>query len=262
MKKKIAILSDLHSGHRAGLTHPGFLPEDPLPQAAPFVELSKACWDFFENRICAAGPFDYVIVNGDSVDGRGEKSKGSELWTSNMEDQCDMAIRALRRVPVKRSTKWIMTYGTPYHTGDAEDWENKVALAFNAEIGDHLWVDIEGVVFDLKHHPAGSSNVPQGRHTGVAKDRMWNVMQEHAQMQPGSDVFIRSHVHYHDFCGGVDWLGMTTPALQSAGSKFGTRRCVGEVDFGFITFEVENGSYSWTKHIARLAQQKATVIKL
>lgn len=262
MSKKIAVLSDLHSGHKAGLTHPGFLPSEPVERDAPFVDAAKAYWGFFEGRIKAHDPFDIVIVNGDLVDGPGKKSGGIEEWTTDMDTQCEMAIRALRRVPVHRKTKWVMTRGTPYHTGEAEDHEDKIAAVFDAKIGEHEWVDIEGVVFDLKHHPAGSSGVPQGRHTGVAKDRMWNIMWANEELQPSADVFIRSHVHYHNFCGGPDWLALTTPALQGFGSRYGARRCTGVVDFGFLTFEVNKGAFSWSKHIAKLEQQKATVTKL
>jgi len=262
MSKKIAVLGDLHCGHRSGLTHPGFLPTEPIDKQKPFVDAAIEYWNFYETRIRQLGPFDVVIVNGDMIDGPGKKSGGSELWTADPEDQCDYAIKALRRVPVTRKTKWILTRGTPYHTGDDTDHENKIANAFHAKIGEHEWVDIEGVVFDVKHHPAGSSGIPQGRHTAVAKDRMWNVMWAHEDMQPDSDIFLRSHVHYHNLCGGPDWLAMTLPALQGMGTKFGARRCVGIVDFGFVTFEVDKGKYLWQAHTARLEHQKATVLKL
>ena len=260
--KRILILSDLHSGHKAGLTHPGFLPSDPAPLDKPFVDASKAYWNWFETNVRKSGPFDVVIVNGDAVDGRGKKSGGIELWTTEMETQCDMAVRALRRVPVTKKTQWVFTRGTPYHTGDDIDHENRIAEDFNAKIGEHEWIDIEGVVFDVKHHPAGSSGIPNGRHTGVAKDRLWNMIWHHETMQPDAQVFIRSHVHYHNFCGGPDWLAMTTPALQGFGSRYGARRCTGIVDFGFVTFDADRGKYSWQAHVAKLDAQRATLTKI
>jgi hypothetical protein len=156
----------------------------------------------------------------------------------------------------------FLSHNTSYHVGLDEDWENVIADRLEAKIGEHEWVDIEGVVFDLKHHPAGSSGIPQGRHTGVAKDRLWNLMWNERQMQPKASVFIRSHVHHHNFCGGPDWLAMTTPALQGIGSRFGSRRCSGIVDFGFVTFNVNKGEYSWQAHIASIEAQKSLVTKL
>jgi hypothetical protein len=259
--KNILVISDLHCGHKAGLTPPGFLPTEGLPLDKVFISAAKEYWNFFESGIRTSGPFDIVIVNGDLIDGKGRKSGGTELWTTDMEGQCDMATAALRKIPVKKGVKFIITKGTSYHVGEAEDWENLIASRMDAQIGDHLWADIEGVVFDLKHHPAGSSGIPQGRHTGVAKDRLWNLLWSRDNIQPDSQVFIRSHVHYHNHCGGPDWLAMTTPALQGFGSKFGARRCSGQVDFGFVTFQVNKGTYSWQAHIAKLPTQKAKALK-
>lgn len=260
--KKILVLSDLHCGHHAGLTHPGYLPEDPEAHIAPLKASALQYWKFYEDGIRAHDAFDVVFVNGDLIDGRGEKSGGVELWTSDRGDQVDWAIRALRRVPVHKKTRWVITRGTPYHTGNFENWEDQVADAFGAKIGEHEWVDIEGVVFDLKHHPSGSSSIPHGRHAAIARDRLWNILWNEREMQPRADVFIRSHVHYHNFSGGPDWLALTTPALQGFGSRFGARRCSGIVDFGFLTFTVNRGTYTWQPHIAKLAAQKAAIIKL
>ena len=63
---------------------------------------------------------------------------------------------------------------------------------------------------------------------------------------PKADVLIRSHVHYYDFDGDFDWLGMTTPALQGYGSKFGGRKCTGTVDVGLVYFDVKGkDDYTW-----------------
>ena len=171
-----------------------------------------------------------------------------------------MAVKAAR-VGISAKTKVVCTYGTAYHTGDGEDFENLVASDLNAKIGSHEWVDVEGVMFDLKHHCA-SSSVPHGRHTGVARDRLWNVLWNERAMSPKADVIVRSHVHYYDFCGGVNWLGLTTPALQGLGTKYGSRRCSGTVDFGFLVFECNKGAYTWKHFIANVREQAAKAIKL
>jgi hypothetical protein len=259
--KKILLISDTHCGHIAGLTRPKWLSEE--AQGKPLGKLSVALWNWFEKEVRANGPYDVIIHNGDMIDGKGKKSGGTEQITCDLEEQCDMVIDLLRWLPKRKGCEFIMTYGTPYHTSpDGEDWENVIAQTMNATIKSQLWVDIEGVVFDLKHQPAGNSNVPHGRHTGVAKDRLWNLLHNERDMQPRSNCLIRSHVHHHHFCGGPEWMGMTTPALQAAGSKYGERRCVGIVDFGFVTFTVDKGKYSWQPHIAKLQEQKATTIRL
>jgi hypothetical protein len=262
MSKKIAVLSDFHCGHKVGLTPKGYLPEEPADERARWVNANKAYYNWYSQNIRKNGPYDIIFINGDLVDGTGKKSGGTEQITTDMEEQCDMAVKIIREIPKSKNCSIVITRGTPYHTGDSEDWENIIAERVDAAIGEHEWVDVEGVVFDLKHHPAGSSGIPHGRHSGVARDRLWNLIWAEKELQPKGDVFIRSHVHYHNFAGGPDWLAMTTPALQGFGSRYGARRCTGIVDFGFVTFTVNKGTYTWQPIIAKLEEQKAPMIKL
>jgi len=265
MSKKIAVLSDFHCGHRVGLTPTGWLPEkDENGEIPLWAQINKAHWTWYAREIARNGPYDIIFVNGDLVDGKGKKSGSTELLAPDMEDQADMATKIIRMVPKTKNCKIVITRGTPYHvsSSDGEDWENVIAERVGATVTDHAWIEVEGIVFDLKHHPAGSSGLPHGRHTGVAKDRLWNQILAAEGEQTKADVVIRSHVHYHNFAGGPDWIAMTTPALQGAGSKFGARRCSGKVDFGFITFTVDKGTFSWKQHIAKLVEQKAPLLKL
>lgn len=256
--KKILVVSDFHCGHKVGLNRPEHISGTRLP----WQKANLAYWEWFSENVAKHGPYDIIFANGDLIDGKGQKSGGVEQITTNREDQVNMAIEIIEHIPKKKGWKMVITRGTPYHAGDEEDWENKIADHFKAKIGEHEWVDVEGVVFDLKHHPAGGSSVPHGRHTAVARDRLWNVLWAEKKLQPKADIFIRSHVHYHNGAIGNGWLAMTTPALQGFGSRYGARRCSGEVDYGFVTFEVEKGAYSWQAHIAQLEEQRATLIKL
>jgi hypothetical protein len=259
--KNVLVISDTHCGHIVGLCKPKWLSAE--QQSKAFGKLSVALWSWFEKEIKANGPYDVVIHNGDMIDGKGKRSGGTEQVTTDLEEQSEIAIDIIRGIPKTKDCKIFMTHGTPSHTSeDGEDWENVIAKAVGGTIKSHMWVEIEGVVFDLKHQPAGNSNVPQGRHTGVAKDRLWNVLWHEREQQPKGQVFIRSHVHHHNFAGSGDWLGMSTPALQAAGTKYGQRRCVGIVDYGFVTFQVNNQQYSWQPHIAQIKEQKETIIRL
>lgn len=205
------------------------------------------------------GPIDICIANGDLVDGRGEASGGSEI-ICDVGEQADMATSILKRVKAK---KYIQSYGTPYHTGKVVDYEKGIADRLDGVIQSHPFIEVNGVTFDIKHEPAGNSNIPHGRHTGIAKDRLWNLLWADNERQPKADVFIRSHVHYHAFCGGPDWLGVQLPALQAAHTKYGARRCVGIVDFGITHFDVfSDGSYTWQTKTAKLEHEKQTAISL
>ena len=266
--KKVLVISDLHCGHLVGLTHPSWwVPEKEVAGSKTkrnkFALVQRQCWAFYEQEIKRHGPFDVVLFNGDAVDGKGERSGGTEQITTDREEQCEMACAAIRPT-MNKHTKLVMTFGTAYHTGKDEDWEALVASDLGAvKIGSHEWVDIDGVLFDLKHH-VGSSTIPHGRHTAVARENLWSLLWAERGMVPRgktNTVIVRSHVHYFSYCGGAEWLALTTPALQGMGSKYGGRVCSGLVNFGFVVFTVEKGSYQWQPILADIDSQRAKAIR-
>lgn len=244
MPKRILAASDTHCGHFSGLTPPMYwLPIDgSKPQVAA---LQRELWNWYANTLTAAGPFDAALWLGDLIDGRGERSGSTELLEVDRITQCEMAVECLKeaKAPVN-----VLAKGTPYHTGQAEDFEDLIAQELpGSTIGGHEWAEANGVVFDLKHKVGGSS-IPHGRHTAVAKERLWNMLWAEKGYAPRADVILRGHVHYHAHCGGHDWLAMTLPALQGPGSTYGVRQCSGTVDFGFVSFEIQDdGGYTWTE---------------
>lgn len=260
---RIVSISDPHCGHRAGLTPPEWqdaITEGSHTQRNKFAVLQREGWKYYAKIIDSIKPVDVLIVGGDAIDGTGSRSGGTELITTDRNDQIDMAAQCIEYVGAK---KIIMVYGTAYHVGEDEDWElvlsNQVKAA---KIGSHEWLNAHGVIFDVKHH-VGASSVPYGRHTAVAKEHLWNQLWSEHGEQPKANVLLRGHVHYHTYCGGPGWLAMTMPALQGTGTKFGARRCSGTVDFGLVHFDVtKGGSFSWTAHIAKLQSQQAKTLSL
>lgn len=250
-RKRIAVLSDLHCGSLVGLTPPAWHTGD---------ELQRDMWQWYQREMVDLGPVDACFVLGDAIDGKGNRSGGVEQITTDLITQTDMATAALRHVQAK---DFVFVHGTPYHVGaDGEDMERLIARALGARIGGHEWISVNGCVFDLKHK-VGGSGVPHGRHTAVARERLWNQLWHMRELAPKANVILRGHVHYHSFCGGPGWLAMTLPALQGPGSHYGVRQCSGIVDFGFVVFDVEqDGSYSWRVHEykASIAEPKAVCL--
>ncbi len=244
---RICVVSDLHSGHRIGLTPPGYqwlaTTDDPIHNK--FALAQADMWNRFRADIEAVReehPIDIAIVNGDAIEGKGTRSGGTELLKADRGEQVNIAVTAIREIGAEQI---VMTYGTPYHTGAEEDWENAVASGVGAvKIESHGLYEIDGVIIDARHH-ISSSIIPHGRFTALARENLWASIW--ADRYPGSkpDILIRSHVHYYGFCGDNEWLGMTTPALQGMGSKYGSRICSGRVDFGFVIIDISHGEYTW-----------------
>jgi len=214
-------------------------------------------WNHNKSWLHRYGSPDVLLFCGDGIDGKGKRSGGTELLTTDRHAQADMATELLAMWKAERV---CMVYGTPYHTGDDEDWERIIAKNLDAEIHGQMFVKVNGLNFHMKHN-VGSSTIPHGRHTAVAKDRMWLQLWEDAADWPKADVILRGHVHYHQFCGGPDWLGMTLPALQAAGTKYGSRQCLGIVHFGIVVFDVApDGTYDWHAETVVIRAQAPTVV--
>lgn len=247
--KRLVVMADLHCGNVVGLTHPDFDSDTREGTRHKLYQARRKYWRFYTDALDELRPIDVLVVNGDCIDGKGEKSGGTELLTADRNEQCDMASAAIQETKCRAV---YMTYGTPYHGGASEDFEQKIAHDIGAaKIGGHDWLDINGLVIDYRHH-VGASTVPHGRHTAIARERLWSVLWAEFNEYPRSNVIIRSHVHYFNHAGGYGWLAMTTPALQGAGSKFGARICSGTVDFGLVSFDITGkDSYTWRAHIAR-----------
>jgi len=267
--KRNLVMADLHCGHLIGLTPPkwweqfipGHTDEEGEPatsrQAAAVIE--QELWEWFASEVDALKPIDNLFANGDLIDGKGEKSGGTELRVSDRNHQCQMAAECLLYPEAERI---YITYGTPYHSGQSEDFEDNVAEKVGAvEIGSQLWVEVNGVVFDLKHQ-VGRSSVPYGGLTPIAKEAIINQLEAEKEEEPNSDILIRSHTHQFWHCGNGDWLALTTPALQAKGTKFGARRVVGGIQIGFVYFDVyEDGSFRWQARRIKLASQRPQVLQ-
>jgi len=249
MKKRVLVISDFHSGHVLGLTHPGYDFTTGHKTQTAHYQVRRTIWSWYKERVMKLKP-DIVICNGDCIDGKGDKSGGTELLTLDRDEQCEMAIAALQAIP--RRPKLFMSYGTGYHTGNNEDWEDIVAREMEAEkIGAEDTIDVNGLLINYRHH-VGRSGIPHGRHTAVAKEKLWNAIWAERGEYPKADVIIRSHVHYYNYAGGPSWLGLTTPALQGYGSKYGARRVTGTVDVGMVHFDVKGkDDWTWESHILR-----------
>jgi len=81
-----------------------------------------------------------------------------------------------------------MVRGTAYHTGSCEDWEDMIARAVGAKIADRMWVRVNGVVFDLRHH-IGSSLLPHTRGIPLSRERLLNSLwSERVDGQPRANA--------------------------------------------------------------------------
>lgn len=276
---RVLALGDTHCGHAVGLTHPDYQWSEHKPNGdgdltkrSKYARIQRECWQNYKKILTSIEPIHKVLFLGDAIDGRGAKSGGVELITSDREDQCDMAASALNEIRLHAAKGFAIraVYGTDYHVGsDGEDWENIVAdKAGIDKIGSHEWPSVNGLVFDMKHK-VGSSSIPHGRSTATLREMLWNEIWAAQEHQPRCDVLLRGHVHYAqgvwapDITGRDRW-GFTLPALQAMGSRYGARQCSGIVHWGMMHFDVSSKGelVDWKAHIVTITRQVAKAEEL
>lgn len=245
---RLLCISDTHCGHWSGLTHPDY---QFLKKWKPFQRQAyKKFLEIVEN----VDP-THLIITGDMIDGN---KNPVECVTVDREMQMEMAVRIILDTGVAKGNI-AMVHGTKYHIG-SEDWESLIAKAVGAKIDDELFVDLNGVIFGLKHH-IGTSSIPWGRYTAPARARHNNFLEAARDIQPKANIILRGHCHYYGYCGGEGWMAMTLPPLQWS-TKFG-RRIDNQINWGCIAFYIKpDGTYWWEEHLAVLPVTKKKAIKM
>jgi hypothetical protein len=256
--KRVVFMSDLHCGHRVGLTPT----EWQKPKSNKWHSIQVAMWDWYTNLMKRLAPIDIVIVNGDAIDGKGPKSEGTELIVTDRAEQATMAFQA---IAYAKAGKYAMVRGTPYHVGPGEDYEDWIADRLECKVGDHEWYDINGLIIDCKHAISGSTQ-PHTKATGILSDNIWNIIwAEHDKLQPMSDVYVRSHLHSYMDVSGIrrGQRCFILPALQGFGSKYGAKQCRRMVDVGVLVCDIKDRNHwSWTVELMDMRLLAATAVKL
>jgi len=250
-KKRCMVISDLHCGHRAGLTPPKWQTE-----FSSFYDQQVEMWEWYAQKCTELKP-DILFVLGDMVDGRGKKSGGTEQITTSFKEQVKMVEYCLN---MTGAGKMVAVYGTPYHT--SVDGEDSECFIKNIKISGHEFPKIHDIQFDLKHK-IGASSIPHGRYTALAKSRLWNQLWKDIDGQPKSDIIIRGHTHYFDYCGNSNYLAMICPALSGWGSIYGVRQCEGIVNTGLLWFDIYDGTdlsnLQWRFDVPQFATQMVEI---
>jgi hypothetical protein len=254
--KRVLAIGDTHCGHVVGLTPPQWwFHRTGDKYHDKYVKIQRQMWNWFVKELAPLKPIDRVIFNGDAIEGKGLRSGGTELITSDRIRQGEMFKSILEEIDCNEVA---MTYGTPSHTGTDEDMEDVIEKVlkqdFSISIESHLEREIAGVRFDARHFISGSG-IPHGRYTPLAREDLWRLIWADRSEKFAPHITLRSHVHYHGFCGNEFSLMMTLPCFQGLGSKFGSRLCSGTVSLGFVIFDCEDGKYTWQSRIIPLKNQ-------
>jgi hypothetical protein len=256
---RVLFWADGHCGSNVGLTPPykqlKILPnpettEDKISNKWAIAQ--KECWEWYINTLELLKPIDKCFILGDAIDGDGSRSGATELITADRKVQAVMATKCIREVD---ADYYSMVFGTPYHCGTDEDFEIDIAKNLGCKIGGHEWENVNGCTFDLKHKQSNCINPATSLFNDIRDNREWAGVKE----QPKADVLVRAHTHRFCITKLEGVIGISLPALQAYGTKFGARQCSRKVQFGLVAVDVwPDGEIVEHIHIARLASHSAT----
>lgn len=235
---RILFLNDTHCGSNVGLTPPAYqyaYIENPKSEDQrirnKWSRLQKECWSWYVETLRLLGPFDKCFIIGDMIDGDGSRSGGTELIVVDRSVQVSMAYECIRQV---KAGYFSMVFGTPYHTGNQEDFEMILAEKLGCKIGGHEWEKVNETVFDLKHKQGNTMNPATSLYNEIRDHREWVAVNE----QPKADVIVRAHTHRFCIYQVEDMMAISLPGLQAYGTKFGARQCSRKVHFGLVAVDV------------------------
>ncbi|HSW65343.1 MAG TPA: hypothetical protein VLH56_18850 [Dissulfurispiraceae bacterium] len=151
--------------------------------------------------------------------------------------------------------------GTGYHVGAEESWEEVLARLVGARtVGPKLAIEHDGYTVMCRHKVERSS-VPQGKATAPLKSLMWNKLNAARGLEPGADLYIFGHVHYHVFAGDAFATALTLPALQLS-TEYGSAEVDGDYDVGLLELNLEKGNNWWKVHTLDLRPVGLRAVKL
>ncbi len=189
--KTIGIVSDLHCGSAWALLPKSYW-SDRTPEAVRWL---WQCWQWL---IKHWPDLDLLVLNGDLIDGKQFRSRGTGLVTTSLGEQTDMAIECLAPLADK-AKKVIRLEGTAYH----ESFEGplgKLDTAFGIKVPKHPHQrhvrDIrlsKEAVLNVKHKPEGEGMLYRG--TGLDRELLWATVMEVMSGIPHATHIVRSHLH-------------------------------------------------------------------
>jgi hypothetical protein len=95
--KRIVVAADFHCGNRVGLTPPAWQdsPETGPEYFRKFAKFQREVWNYYASELAALQPVDYFFFIGDAVDGKNERSGGTELINTDRIAQAEMAAACI-----------------------------------------------------------------------------------------------------------------------------------------------------------------------
>jgi len=205
----VVVVADLHTNSTIGLCTPSVDLDDGGTYTASKAQRDYLLrnWRRFWRDVAALRDAEragrvVVVVNGDAVDDN--RHSKAQLITVNKSSIIALAARVLE--PAREiADDLIVVRGTEAHSGQSGELEELVAREAGAQPDPvtgqfshwFLLAEIEGVLFDVAHHPPTSGRRPWTKAPAAARAGAILRSQYLEEGVRVPDVAIRAHVHFY-----------------------------------------------------------------
>jgi len=241
---KILVLSDLHVGSLYALS--------PKPETPEQRYILK---EWLE--MCARVRPEYLIINGDIIEGTQRAEEGKSLQLSDVDKQIDAAVELVNRI---NYGKLLVTYGTRYHTDENLNGDQVFAKVIGANAHNYeLSFKPAGVdsILHFSHHVSVSFSSWQYRTTPIAKELVAALLNEKELYK--YDGIIRSHAHYFVQVS-FSAFGIITPCWQGRTPYMISKGLSLIPKLGYVILESEEGKWRVRANTFNIKRPELVVI--
>ena len=200
--------------------------------------VQEVFWKWYLDETLKYGPYDFLICNGDMVDGEGKKGTLDTAMT-DVRKQAEAAEEILAHANVPSDYTFLVR-GSPFHTNGAGEYEDKIADDIGCSIKDTQKIEVEGWKIHSRH-VVGRSDIPYGQATPLLKELARVEAEAFRDAKDAPDIIIRGHVHYSCFTGKHGRIAIDCPCLcLPTASANGRRYMAWEYDVGFGVLELDH----------------------
>jgi predicted phosphodiesterase len=193
--KRILVVSDMHIGSNVAVMPLEVVVEPSDVQRAQRIEaniLQKSLFKNWQTMCDDAGRIDACFVLGDSCDGSNIKSRGFELWTSNLHQQVTTACDLLSMI---RTNRYYGIQGSYYHVSENTSSDLAVMSSLEkckTEFGTDLAVTIDGHRMHLAHEISFSQS-PVSKFTSLQRELINSNL--YKEFFGKFELILRGHIH-------------------------------------------------------------------
>lgn len=271
MPDTVVGIADLHCGSLVGLCPPNFADHT-------INGVQRKLWKRYRRCAKEWHKPDWLIVNGDAIDGKARRKYGAGQWTTSLIAQADCAAECISLWKPKHI---VVLIGSDYHVDNSgEVVEEHLGRAVGAEHpGDgwepylpHTGLEIDLVFWKTAMHFAhhlGFTRVWQYRSTAITRDMLLSRLGEKQWTDPGAelrdelagvkrDYLIRAHVHYFWHVEATNQHGFILPGWQAMTPFMKRKSLTTAPDVGAIRWHIGRKHRSYEKLVWKVRQIQPT----